>query len=124
MALATPADVEAILGRPLTAEEAARVASQLDEASDLVLGYLRCPPPTPTPEAIVRVVAAMVTALITRPSSTPMNAEQVTAGAYSQRFIDGSTSSGPWLTGALKMRLAPYRCSMVSVPLVSERSRS
>ncbi|MEU2106491.1 hypothetical protein [Nocardia sp. NPDC019255] len=124
MALATQADVEAALGRPLTMEEAALVANQLDEASDLVLGYLRCPPATPTPDAITRVVAAMVVALIRRPATQPANADQLTAGPYGMRFTEGSTSGGPWLTAALKMRLAPYRCSMVSVPLVSERYSS
>jgi hypothetical protein len=122
--LATQADVEAILGRELTADEEALVSSQLDEASDLVLGYLRCPPATPTPSAIVRVVAAMVAAVITRPASTPANTESLTAGQYSQRFTEGSTSGGPWLTAVLKMRLRPYRCSMVSMPLVSERFES
>ncbi|WP_029925489.1 hypothetical protein [Nocardia otitidiscaviarum] len=124
MALATQADVETILGRPLTTEEAALVASQLDEASDLVLGYLKCPPATPTPDAVVRVVAAMVAAVITRPAHTPLNADQVNAGPYGWRFTEGSTAGGPWLTAALKMRLAPYRCSVASVPLVSERYES
>lgn len=123
MALATPADVVKILKRPLTEDEEQDVDSQLDEASDLVLGYLRCPPETPTPEAIVRVVAAMVVAVITRPPSQPANANQLTAGPYGMQFTEGSTSGGPWLTAALKMRLAPYRCSMQSVPLVSERER-
>lgn len=125
MALATPADVEKALHRPLTVEELEDVEDQLDEASDLVAGYLRCRTlPTPTPEPIVRVVAAMVAALINRPKSQPMNADSVTAGPFQQRFVEGSTSGGPWLTAALKMRLAPYRCSMVSVPLVSERYES
>jgi hypothetical protein len=126
VALATQADVEAILGRELTEAEAALVSSQLDEASDLVLGYLRCPTlAVPTPEAIVRVVAAMVASVITRPTSQPYGADQLTAGPYSVRYTEGSTSGGPWLTAALKMRLAPYRCgSMVSVPMVSERFES
>jgi hypothetical protein len=126
VALATQADVEAILGRELTEQEAALVVSQLDEASDLVLGYLRCLTlATPTPDTVVRVVAAMVAAVITRPATQPANADQLTAGPYSMRYTEGSTSGGPWLTAALKMRLAPYRCgSMVSVPLVSERFES
>src|SRR5690606_7103078 len=105
-------------------EEAERVGNQLEEASDLVLGYLKCTPPVPTPDAIVRVVASMVAAVISRPTAQPANADQVTAGPYSMRYTEGSTSGGPWLTSALKMRLAPYRCSMVSVPLVSERYSS
>lgn len=124
MALATQEDVEAALGRSLTPEEAERVGNQLEEASDLVLGYLKCPPPTPTPDAITRVVASMVAALIMRPANQPVNADQVNAGPYGVRYTEGSTSSGPWLTSALKMRLSPYRCSMVSVPLASERYSS
>lgn len=124
MALATPVDVEKILGRPLTAEEQARVDSQLDEASDLALGYLGCPPPTPTPEAITRVVASMVAAVIERPKTQPANADSVNAGPYGWKFTEGSTSGGPWLTASQKMRLKPYRCTARSVPLVSERYES
>lgn len=121
MALATQADVVKALRRVLTTEEAEHVDDQLDEASDLVLGYLKCPPVAPTPDAIVRVVAAMVAALLNRPKTTPVNADQITAGEYGWKFTEGSTSDGPWLTSAQKMRLAPYRCSAVSVPLVSDR---
>ncbi|MGI5223058.1 hypothetical protein [Nocardia sp. CA-290969] len=124
MALATPEDVEAALGRPLTPEEAERVGNQLEEASDLVLGYLKCPPATPTPDAIVRVVASMVAALINRPPTQPLNAELLNAGPYGTRYTEGSTSNSPWLTGGQKMRLEPYRCSMVSMPLVSDRYSS
>lgn len=124
MALATPEDVETALGRPLTPEEQEAVENQLEEASDLVLGYLKCPPAVPTPSAISRAVAAMVAAVINRPATQPANASQVTAGPYGMSYTEGSTSGGPWLTGALKMRLAPYRCSMVSVPLVSDRYSS
>lgn len=124
MALATPEDVEAALGRALTEAEQEAVANQLEEASDLVLGYLKCPPVIPTPDAIVRVVASIVAALLNRPKTQPLNAEQMSAGPYGTRFTEGSTSGGPWLTSALKMRLAPYRCSVVSVPLVSERYSS
>ena len=124
MALATQADVVKALRGPLTTEEAEHVDDQLDEASDLVLGYLKCPPATPTPEAVVRVVAAMVAALITRPQTTPLNADSLNAGPYGWKFVEGSTSDGPWLTSAQKMCLAPYRCSAVSVPLVSDRYSS
>lgn len=123
MALATLEDVVKALRRDLTSQEEEGVDSLLDEASDLVLGYLRCPPPTPTPEAIVRVVASMVAAVL-RPSNVPENAESLTAGEYSMKLAEGSTSKSPWLTAALKMRLRPFRCSVVSVPLVSERFES
>jgi hypothetical protein len=127
MALATQADVEAILGRPLTPEEAARVESQLEEASDLVVGYLHpCPLPTPTPTAIVRVVASMVAALIKNPTpaTVPSGATTLGAGPYNVGFSEGATSPGPWLTAKHKMRLRPFRCGngMTSVGLSGERT--
>lgn len=122
MALASAADVEKALQRDLTTAEADHVEDQLEEASDLVLGYLGCPSiADPVPGPIVRVVASMVAALL-RSSAVPENTDQITAGEYSLRMTEGSTSKGPWLTKALMTRLHPYRCtSGVSVPLVSER---
>lgn len=126
MALAAQADVQAVLGRNLTAPEQALVGSQLDAASDLVLAYLGCDPaPNPVPGAVVRVVAAMVASLINRPANQPVNAEQINAGPFGLRYAEGSTSGAPWLTQGLKDRLGPYRCrgrSAVSVPLASERT--
>lgn len=124
MTLATQADVAKALRRDLTSQEEEGVDSLLDEASDLVEGYLICPPPEPTPDPIKRVVAAMVAAVFDRATATPANADTVTAGKYSMRYVEGSTSGGPWLTAALKMRIKRWRCSMVSVPLVSERFES
>ncbi len=124
MALATAADVVKALRRNLTADEEEQVESLLDEASDLVLGHLRCPPALPTPSPIVRVVASMVAAVLDRPATQPANANSLTAGPFGVQYTEGSTSNGPWLTAALKTRLAPYRCSVVSVPLVSERYES
>jgi hypothetical protein len=127
MALATQADVEAILNRPLTTPEATAAPSLLDEASDLVLGYLRCAElATPTPGPIIRVVAAMVAAVLRQPaaaSSDPAyNAASLGTGPFTIGFVEGSTSGSPWLTAALKLRLRPYRCgAMVSVELGSDR---
>lgn len=124
MALATPQDVEAVLGRPLTSPEQGKVGGQLEAASDLVVGYLHpCPIPSPTPAAISRVVAEMVAALILRPTTPlPEGATTLGAGVYNLGLAEGATTSGPWLTEKLKVRLRPYRCGngMVSVPLVSE----
>ena len=125
MALATQAQVVKALRRDLTSDEEEGVDSLLDEASDLVLGYLRCRTLNPVPDAVARVTAAMVAAVFDRSATTPSNAEQLTAGPYGLKFAEGSTSRDPWLTAALKVRLAPFRCSgMVSVPLVSERFES
>lgn len=125
MALADPDDVEQALKRALSAEESEYIDTQLEEASDLVLGYLRCDAlASPTPGPVRRVVASMVAALL-RPTGIPENAEQLSAGEYSMKLAEGSTSKSPWLTAVQKMRLAPYRCgSAVSVPLVSERFES
>jgi hypothetical protein len=125
MALANPADVEAALRRSLTPEELEWISGLLETASDLVIGYLHpCPIPTPTPEAISRVVADMVAAVLERPGGdTAANVSSATMGPFSVGFTPGSTSPGPYLTVALKERLAPFRCGtgMVSVQLGSER---
>lgn len=120
MALATQADVEAVLNRDLTSDEENGVASQLDRASDLVVGYLRQEPPTPPPGPVTRAVAEMVAAVFRRGDSGTLDASQQSAGPYGTTFVDGSTSGGPWLTNTLKIRLRPYRLAMVSMELSSE----
>lgn len=120
MALATQADVEAELRRDLTVDEESGVATELDKASDLVLGYLRQTPPTPTPGPIVRVVAEMVAAVFSRSADTPQDVTTQGAGPFSSGFVAGSTSRGPWLTAAQKIRLRPWRISMVATPMVGE----
>lgn len=124
MALATAEDVAQALERDLTSTESDYVDTKLATASDLVIGYLRCTQVLdPVPDAVRRVVADMVAAVLA--PAAPANADSVTAGPYSLKFTEGSTSRTPYLTAALKMRLQPYRCgSMVSVPLVSERFES
>lgn len=123
MALANATDVEQALERELTGTEADYLDSKLEKASDLVLGYLKCGVLDPVPDAVRRVVADMVAAVLT--PTAPANADSVTAGPYSMRYTEGSTSRTPFLTAALKVRLQPYRCgSVVSVPLVSERFES
>lgn len=116
MALATADDVNKTMlsaaGRALTDAERANLAAGdlLDEATDLVVGYLYPNPvPTPTPDTIVRVVALMATAVINRPSSMVPNAQSLNASAYGVTFEAGTTNPGPYLTQALKLRLAPFR---------------
>lgn len=127
MALASADDVAQALERDLTSTESDYVDTKLATASDLVIGYLRCEAAglDPVPDAVRRVVADMVAAVLSGASSAPANADSVTAGPYSVKYTDGSTSRAPYLTAALKMRLEPFRCgSMRSVPLVSERFTS
>lgn len=122
MALATEADVELALGRFLTEGEV--VATLLEEASDLVVGYIgHTPDPVPAP--VTRVVATMVVAVLTKPA---VNAADYGAGGYNQIResstirvgVESATTTGPWLTNALRRRLTPFRV-MKSIQTTSER---
>lgn len=125
MALATSADVVAALGRALTATETTAVANQLDQASDLVVGYLGAYP-DPIPGAVARVVATMVAAVFDKPQITIADYDASgysTAQEYARVAVgqESATSSGPWLTNALKKRLQRYRFGVRSVGMVSEQ---
>jgi hypothetical protein len=120
--LASPQDVETVLGRDLAEREAERVPGLLAEASDLVAGYLYpTPVPDPIPTPISRVVASMVAAVLLRPSGLLPDTQSTTADIYGVTFAPGSTSPGPYLTAAQKLRLRPYRRAVNSVPMASER---
>lgn len=124
MAYAVEADVEVALRRDLTDDETATVGGVLDGASDLIDGYLYpCTVPDPTPGAVTRVVADIAAAVLSRPAGLMPDTSNMTAGPYQVGFASGSTSLGPYLTAALKQRLAPFRCGngMASVQLGSER---
>lgn len=118
MALATEDDVAAALGRSPDSD----VETLLEEASDLVLGYLSCPDLDPVPPAVARVVASMVASALNRAPGMASIApgDSLSAGPYS--VSSGDSSSGTvWLTNGLKMRLRPYRCgSSIGVRLQSE----
>lgn len=111
MALASDADVEAALGRVLT--EAEDVSTLLETASDLVCGYLGYTP-DPVPDPVARVVANMVAAVMVKPSTTTAD-YQASGYNVSREFanvrvgVESQTSTGPWLTAALRMRLRPFR---------------
>ena len=126
MSLASDADVEAALGRELT--EAEDVTTLLEEASDLVCGYLGYVP-DPVPSPVARVVATMVAAVITKPAT---NTADYGANGYNvvresmpiKVGVESATTTGPWLTASLKMRLRPYRTaatrSVFSIDLAPE----
>jgi len=114
VAFATADDVEAALGRAFTED----VDLLLEEATDLVVGYLHYAP-DPVPPAVVRVVAAMVAAALTRPVAAVEGAEQMTAGPFGVRFAPDAASRGPRLTVGFKTRLNPYR-SASTITLSSE----
>jgi len=127
VALATSSDVVAALGRPLTSGETTAVTNMLNQASDLVVGYLGCWP-DPVSGAVARVTATMVAAVFDKPSVTTADYDASgysTAREYARVAVgvESATSSGPWLTSALKERLRPYRRSVRSVGVISEESR-
>ena len=111
--------------RDLTEAELEWVDGLSAEASDLVAGYLSpwTVPEFPEllPEPISRVVAAMVATVLSRPQGLLPDTQSLTADVYSVQFAAGSTSSGPYLTAAMKERLRPYRSGCLVVELGSER---
>lgn len=124
MAFATDDDVSDALGRSLTSSEAAAVDNQLEQATDLVVAYLGNEP-DPVPGAVTRVVATMVAAVFSKPSITV--ADYDASGYSSAREsagvhvgMESATTSGPWLTNALKERLKPWRIAVRSVAVISE----
>jgi len=117
MALATVADVEVIIGPDFDDDDA---QSLLEEASDLVSGYLLwAEPPADVPDAVTRAVARIAATALTGPPSPFPEGTQATAGPYGIRV--GGDTSRVYLTNALRLRLRPYRASMASVALGSER---
>ena len=124
MAYATSSDVVAALGRSLTTAESVSVSNQLEQATDLVVGYLDRQL-DPVPGAVTRVVATMVAAVFSKPSITVADYDasgystaREAAGVYVG--TESATTSGPWLTNALRERLKPYRVSMRAVTVISE----
>lgn len=118
MALATQADVAALLGS-LTADEQTRTDPLLDEASDLVIGYLGCDPTDPdtdeVPGPVVRVTARMVARVFSQAraggSADSATAETNIAGPFQKvRSFGASTSGTPWLAASDKTKLKPYKC--------------
>jgi len=113
MSLASASDVENALGRSLTESE--DVSTLLEEASDLVVGYLGFTP-DPVPSPVARVVATMVVAVLNKPATTSADYGVMGLGYNTAKETmavrigeSSSTSAGPWLTASLKMRLRPYR---------------
>lgn len=133
--LASLADVEAALGRPLTPEETELAPTLLSEASDITIGYLGCDPtdtstdPATVPAAVTRVVARMVARVVTQSESSAAfgsegTTEQVGPFSRTVRFAAGTTTGQPWLASTDKIALRPYRCGggMVSVRLSTEQT--
>jgi len=124
MAYATSTDVVAALGRSLTTAESVSVSNQLEQATDLVVGYLDRQL-DPVPGAVTRVVATMVAAVFSKPSITVADYDasgystaREAAGVYVG--TESATTSGPWLTNALRERLKPYRVGVRAAIVISE----
>jgi len=116
MAFAEDTDVEVALGRALTTAEDESVDTLLEEATDLLIGYLGCEP-DPVPDAVKRVCARMVARVFAQAASSDapvVGASQVqqTAGPFSigMSFASGTSTGAPWIAGADKIALRPYRC--------------
>lgn len=126
MELASLADVESLLGRPLEdPSETARVPGLLTQAQALIESYTRRPIVEPVPELIRVVAAQMVANAVNVPKDAGMyESQQVSAGpfAVNHKFSAASSSGSVWLTAQLKAMLSGFRSSMVSVPVNSERS--
>lgn len=123
MALATQANVEAWLGRTLSASEAARVESLLARSEALVMGWLGCiAAPEPVP-AISSTVAEMVGRVLL--SAGRFGVAQASTDGTALSFTSDSTSGSPWLSKTDKMALRPYRCGggLSSIQLVGESYR-
>lgn len=114
------------MGRALT--EGEDVSALLDEASDLVAGYLGYAP-DPAPLPVARVVATMVVAVMTKPATNSadygVNGYNTARESMAVKVgVESATTTGPWLTAALKMRLRPYRSastrSVFSIDLAPE----
>ncbi len=125
MAFADQDDVVSALGRDLSASEAS-VETLLEEASDLIVGYLGCTP-NPVPDAVKRVTARMVARVFSQ-AQISVGASQLTetAGPFSRStsYAAGTSNGSPWLAAADKTVLRPYRCGggFRSVPLESQQS--
>lgn len=125
MALATEQDVENALGRSLTESE--DVTTLLEEASDLVVGYLRHEP-DPVPDPVARTVATMVAAVLTKPAVTTADyaadGYNISREAAAVRVaVESATTSGPWLTNSLKRRISRFR-RLDALSMVTERRQS
>lgn len=115
MAFATPEQVADALGRDLTSQEEAAAPTLLEEATDLITGYLGCTP-DPVPGAVSRVCARMVARVFGQAAaSVPVGASQVqqSAGPFSRStsFSTGASNGSPWLAAADKTSLRLYRCN-------------
>ena len=114
VALASPTDVEARIGRALAEDETSAVEGLLDEASAMVEGYLGREVQAPVPKAVTLVVSRMVARVLESPTDGfAAESIQQTAGPFSHsvRFAAGASGGSPWMTAGDRMILRRYRRS-------------
>lgn len=119
-------DVEARLGRELSAAERLEVQAFLLEASALVDGYLGVAEPLdPVPDVVAAVVVKLVVRALTADAGSPENVStlQQSAGPYARTFTFAGEGASLWLGAAEKLMLRPWYRGVVSVPLVSDRGQ-
>lgn len=126
MAVELLAAVEAALGRNLGEAELRRVEHLAVGARALVRGHLRQDPPADAAQTITYVEAQMIIRALDRAAAndTGVSSQTFHSGPYqtTQSFSTDSQGGGVWLTRQDQIMLAPWRITMASVPLVSERS--
>ena len=96
MELATLADVESLLGRPLEdPSETARIPGLLTQAQALIESYTRRPIVEPVPELIRVVAAQMVANALNVPKDAGMyESQQVSAGPFAINLFSNSRRAG------------------------------
>lgn len=124
MAFAEQFDVEARLGRNLTADEEATVDAKLDDATALVAGY--CGKDfelAPYPDAVVGVTAGLVARALTSAASASSFAglEQVSTGPFAAKVSSAASSGDMYLSASDRLRLRFLRTSTTSVLTYGER---
>ena len=119
-------EVAAALRRPLTDVETTDVAHLEVGARALVRGHLRQDPPPDAAATVDHVVARMVVRAVARAGTDAvgLSSQTAQAGAFqiTQGFLTDAQGGGVWLTQQDKIMLSPWRATMASVPLVSERT--
>lgn len=125
MTLATETDVQARLGRVLTAAEAERVPGLLVEAEALVTAFVGRPV-TPSDEVVPIVESRMAARALQSATSAGVTQAQQSAGAFSvgMSYSVDAQGGGVWLSSQDKMLLKSLgrAASMQSIGLVSERT--
>lgn len=105
MLLVTRSDVEARLGRPLTAEEDARFDAAARDASALLYATApRIPREQPVPDAVVGVASDLVITRLATPPGTSAIAQE-SLGGYSVSYREAAMQ----LTAGQGQQLRPWR---------------